>query len=218
MENERKLNSEELQVLSLTKQFHCRVLEKGFGWKNSLILLLFQILLGITAYYVDDSVLDALIKFGLIILLIILWGQIEDFRAKTKESKQVLKVIKRIEEKSIIKITRFLCSNAIFFPNHEDEGDCYALQIEDEKLLFWWDLDFSLKGILPNTQFEIINDEETAFILGNELLVSGEKFQPIKIDARIKWNHIGIFPAHREIVGFTIEEFLEKLGSSQPDF
>lgn len=72
----------------------------------------------------------------------------------------------------------------------EDEGDIYIIELENKNLLYLWDYDYTLQKIFPCLYFEIFEDSYYQ-LTGRLVNPLSEKFQPVYIDKKAKWNYMG---------------------------
>jgi hypothetical protein len=207
----RKLTENERKQLKITKLFHQKRLNNKFNLKRIVITGLLSIGFILIIYYFDDYWFSLIAKIGIAITPIMIWGWISSYKGDRKESMKLLKVIEKVEANEEVAVVEYECRQAIYFPNHEDEGVCHALEIGDNQLMFWWDIDFSEGGILPNTKFEVFNDNDLELIFGKRITILGTPIQPIGIRSEIKWDNWGELPNHREIIESTVGDYLNEL-------
>ena len=102
------------------------------------------------------------------------------------------------------------------FQEIEDEGACYAFQVEQDKIVFVTGQDFYSGPKFPSTDFSITSIIGTKGDLVHLLIDKrGEKLRPIRtISAEIK-QHLRI-PEHLEIVTGRLEDLEKILKSTQP--
>ena len=208
----RQLTEDEKKQMRITKLFHENRLKEGFNWKKFVVWILILICCILTIYFFDEYWFSLIAKFGIGIIPIGLWVWIKSYKEDIQQSEKLSKIIHDVEEKKQeIEVIEYECKKAIYMPMHEDEGDCYALEIGKNKLMFWWDNEFIEEGILPNTKFEIFKNDELELIFGKRIRTLGNRFQPINIRPEIKWEFWGKIPEHGEIINSTVDKFLTEI-------
>ena len=96
-------------------------------------------------------------------------------------------------------------------PEFEDESDLYIIELEINKVLYIWDIDYNLKKKFPCLEFEIYEDKFYKLI-GKQIYPLSEKIQPIKIDRQAKWNYMkkfGIF-GQLEVENVNFDKLIEE--------
>ena len=197
--------------MSITKLFHEKRLKEKFNWKRVVIALMIEIGFILTIYYFDEYWFSLIAKFGLVIVPFLIWSWVSSFKGDKKESNKLLKIIQKIEGNNTIEVTEYNCKKAIHFDEFHDEGSCYAMEIGENKLMFWWDSAFAEEGIFPNTKFEAFENNEIELVLGKRIRILGNPIQPIKIRPEIKKDIWGELPNHREIIESSVDEYLNKI-------
>lgn len=94
---------------------------------------------------------------------------------------------------------------------YEDESDLYIVELNDNEVLYLWDIEYNLNKKFPCLDFEIY--EDSFFKLhGRQIYPLSEKVQPIKIDKKAKWNYMKQYGAlgHLETEKINFDELLGK--------
>ena len=207
----RSLTSEETAQLNITKLFHEKRLKEKFNWKKVVLALLLELLFIVIIYFFDHYRFSLIAKLGVVIVPFLIWSWVTNFKVNRKKASNLLRTISSIDVEKGINVFEYKCKKAIFFPCHEDEANCYALEVDDNKLLFWWDADYSYQEFLPNTKFELYEKEDYEKIFKRSIIPLGNKFQPITIRSEIKWELWGELPNHKEVISSNVQNFLKKL-------
>ncbi|MEZ5044888.1 MAG: hypothetical protein R2828_33630 [Saprospiraceae bacterium] len=207
----RQLTEDEKNQMNITKLFHEKRLKKKFNWRRVVIAILIEIGFILTIYFFDEYWFSLIAKFGLVITPFLIWSWVSSFKGDKEESNKLLKIIQKVEEDRTVEITEYNCKKAIHFEEYEDEGSCYAMEIGENKLMFWWDSAFSEVGILPNTRFEAFENNEIELVLGKRIRILGNPIQPIKIRPEIKWDNWSELPNHREIIESSVDKYLNEI-------
>jgi hypothetical protein len=128
--------------------------------------------------------------------------------ANVSARRDVLKIVNRIESallKNEVRVIRIESQDLVDFEEVEDEGACYALQIEENRVLFVSGQDYYPSARFPNTHFSLNQilgkDDEIV-----EQLISkhGTKLRPTRtISARVKAGlrmpgHLALIPGRLE--------------------
>lgn len=207
----RKLSTVEEKQINIAKLFHKNRYEKGFFWKKFIIAIFVEIIAIILIYSFANHDLIFIAKIAVVFVPVMVWVWFSNFKADKKKSEKILKKIEEIEQTNEVTVTVYECTKALSLGNYEDEGNCYGMEIGNDQMLFWWDYDYSEIGLLPNTKFEVYEDDDLFDIFGKRLTVLGEKFQGIVIKPEIKWDNSDIIPNHKEVISSTVEDFLLKI-------
>ncbi len=165
----------------------------------------------LTICYFDAHWFSLIAKFGLVVIPFSIWFWVSNFKHDKKESSKLLAIIQNTEEDKTIEITEYSCNKAIYFDEYEDEGGCYAMEIGENRLMFWWGNGSFENHILPNTKFETFDNNEIELVLGNRIRILGDPIQPIKLRAEIKWDILGELPGHREIIESSVDKYLSEI-------
>lgn len=209
---ERQLTKDERKQINITKLFHEKRLNEKFNWQKLGIWIFLEVACVLTIYYFDSYRFSLIAKFAVVVIPIGIWIWLEDFRKERKESKKLLELINETEKYGLIKVREYECKKAIQFDEYKDEGMCYAMEIGENKLFFWFDGTYLEDGILPNSKFEIYEEEnDMLFLFGRRINVKGNKIQAIEIRREIKGDLWGELPEHREIIISTVDKYLDEI-------
>ena len=204
----RKLQKIEKIQVNLAKKYHENVLKNEFKNKPMIVLILIEIILIIMTVTGNYS------WFTILFMVIIpfpIWLMIRDFKYNRIESKKILSTIKSLQHSGQISISNYKSNRALKFLSYDDEELLFIIQIEENKsiAIVQYEFDYSLD--LPNSEFELYNNEHEAKIFGNEIKPLGNHFQPTIISGNIKSIVYDSLPKHKEIINMGIEDFLIKL-------
>lgn len=207
----RPLTIDENKQLDITKLFHEKRLNERMNWNKIMVAALAEVVSVVLIYYLDDNWASYFAKFAVAVLPLWIWLDLSEFKSNRKESIKLLDIIGKIESQRGVVTTKYECEKAIHFEEHYDEADCYALEVGENKLMFWWDPEYSEGAILPNSRFEVYNDEQVELIFRTRIRVLGQPFQAIKIRSEIKRDVWGELPGHREIIDSTVDVYLQNI-------
>lgn len=207
----RSLNPTEQQQLRILKAFHKKRLRNGFKWKTLLKSGLFIFGFAAIIYFLNNHEISWVGKIGLPFTLFILYLNIKAYFQNRKISQKEILQIDQLLISNKIEVIQYKCKRAILFSEYEDEGVCYALELADNRLLFWWDIDHIGQGFLPSSIIEIYADEMMRNLLKVDIRPLGERFIPIVISPEIKWEIADLLPSHREIIDSNVDAFLQQI-------
>ena len=215
MITERALTKEELKLLDINDVYHRQRVTKKFGWKRfSLLLLVLAAIWGYSIYSSKSS--DTFGAFFISFIAVwIQWLLYKGHKEDKVESKKTLAYLKTLRAKNSVRVTTYTCKRAILFEEYEDEGICHALEVGENQLYFFWDIhEFGTSQYLPNTKFEVYEDKELPYVLGQDLNIIGLPFQPIKIKRAIKWELWNILPNQNGVENISLDDFLDQIEQS----
>lgn len=209
----RALHQEEKQLLEITKRFHQKRSDSPFNWSKLGLWVGIEIICLLIILYFDNSWISLLPKIVLGLIPIGLWIWIKGIISDKKVSRGLLKRIESIQTEGNIEVRSFSCNRAIKFGDPEDIGTCFALEIGENQLLFWWN-SYEEESILPNTTFEVYQGDDTMYsTTGRRLTVSGARFQPISISGEISREIWQDLPDHGTIIEADVDSYLAKISN-----
>lgn len=96
-------------------------------------------------------------------------------------------------------------------PEYEDESYLYIVELNDNEVLYLWDIEYNLNKKFPCLDFEIYEDNFFKLI-GRKIYPLSEKIQPVKIDKKAKWNFMKQYgvSGHLETEKINFDELLQK--------
>jgi hypothetical protein len=208
---QRSLNDKETRSLHLaiaSAKREITVISKRMYFVGPIII---AVLWGLTLL-ATRKVLVPTIFWVLIGTLICIWAWAEAVRPHRKRIAESEDAIKNARADEAIIST----DAVVEFHEIEDEGACYAFQIEKDKIVFVCGQDFYTGPKFPSTDFSIVSvyGRNGDFV---QLLIEkrGEKLQPIRtISADVK-AHLHI-PEHLEIVAGKLDDLESILKGTQP--
>lgn len=207
----RSLTTTEQQQLRILQAFYKKRLRDGFKWKlvakNGFFIVAFVAII----YFFNGHDISWVGIIGLPFTSLILYLNIRDYFREQKIFKKELPQIEQLLASDEIEVIQYNCKKAILFSEYEDEGACYALELADNRLLFWWDIDYGGQGFLPNSIIEVYADEMMKNLLKVDIRLLGERFMPIVILPEIKWEVADLLPGHRDIIDSNVDAFLQKI-------
>lgn len=212
MIKERPLTKKELKLIKITELFHQQRFSKTYSWKWFILTLVVIFTCVIIALYKNEVEEYAWAVFISVIFIWYRWVSFKEFNKRKTESKKTLDYIKHITAKSTIRVTEYFSKRAILFEEYEDEGICHALEVGKNQLYFFWDIhEFGTSQYLPNTHFEVYEDKELPYVLGQDINMLGLPFQPIKIKRSIKWELSEILPTENIVKNISLDAFLDEI-------
>lgn len=122
-----------------------------------------------------------------------------------------MNIIGEIEKEKEIEIIEYECRKVIHFEDPEDIGDCYALEIEENKLLFWWGSFYPEESILPFSKIEFFANPDVEYVLGRSFTTKGKQLQVVKIPSEITADLWKDFPEHNEIINSNVDTYLKEI-------
>ena len=128
----------------------------------------------------------------------------------------MLAFIEKVENQNGLVVENYNVSNATYFSIFEDEGDCFGLEIDQEKMLFLWNyISYEPQALFPSTKIEVYQDDMAAQVFGRPFNSSGQRIDPIIIGGDIKWKAANILPQHKSIIDMSMDQFFEKIKQEQ---
>lgn len=94
---------------------------------------------------------------------------------------------------------------------YEDESDLYIIELNDNEVLYLWDIEYNLNKKFPCLDFEIY-EHNFSKLIGRLIYPLSEKIQPVKIDKKAKWNFMKQYSVsgHLETEKINFDELLQK--------
>lgn len=113
-----------------------------------------------------------------------LWGYIPERRRLTSDLEKFERAAAR-DEAIVVQIRS---ERMVEFEEEEDEGACYAFQLQDGRIRFVQGQDFYRSAKFPNTDFSLVHIvSDDGRLLEQQIAKHGDKLEPIhKIPAEIK--------------------------------
>ena len=143
--------------------------------------------------------------------LISLWSYFE-VRPKLRKDVELYEGALRHNEATVIRIQ----SNALVeFEEQEDEGACYAFQLDNHQIIFVSGQDYYPSARFPNSDFSIVDiNGENGRAVDSFIEKNGSKLKPIR---KISWllKHSETFPDNFQIIGGDLDRLEEILASRQ---
>jgi hypothetical protein len=182
----RQLNIKETKALQLIKSTAEKESRRGY----KLFYFIIAAVVGVAFVYLANTTNAHLLVFLFAFVAVLCLGFIilvsfairKDFRKAKRKIAQVTEVLRKGE----IEVFPVNANRIAVSKEFQDEGDLYAVEIAERKVLFLWDYDHNLKKSFPCLEFEIYSD---AFynLIGRQLNPISEKCEPITIT---RWAHV----------------------------
>lgn len=175
--------------------------------------------LAVGGIYVADIIGPGFFRFlfatiGCIGAGFLLFGPYEMYKVR-KKKKTFMKDLAALMEGGTVATRTINAKRIAKADDYKDEGDLYIIEYDTDKLLFLWDVDFSMSKKFPCLHFEIYEDKFFK-LLGRSLYSHSGRIQPVKIDYKAKWNYITKVgaPAHMETRNVNFDKLVEEINNS----
>jgi hypothetical protein len=131
-----------------------------------------------------------------------------------RKARLKIKQLDNILVTNSIDVTPITAKQIALAKEYEDEGDLYIVETEDCDILYLWDTDYNLKKNFPCLEFEIYN-KEFYELIGRQINPISDKFKPIVIDAKAKWNYLRkvAVPEHLTIEKRDFKKLIEQINN-----
>ena len=207
----RALHSNELRMLTKLK----KKAEKNMGSRIKFYHFLIACVLGACFTYITSIIPDSFWTFllgtsAVFAFAFIVFTPYEIYKMK-KEHKAFLNLLNSFINKGTVK-TCIINSTAIAIaPEYEDESDLYMVKLNQNEVLYIWDLEYNLNRKFPCLNLEIYDDDFSK-VTGKGIHPLSEKIDPIIIDKKAKWNYMKQYGIHEhlEVEKHNFEELLLK--------
>ena len=207
----RSFYPDELRILRTLKTRK----EKESNWKIKAYHFFIAGLIGAVSAYITSIIPESFWTFlfgtiSVIAFSTMLFLPSEIYRIK-RERKFFLQQITTFINKGTVDICHIKAQRIAFAPEYEDESDLYIIELNNEELLYLWDIEYNLNKKFPCLDFEIYEDDFFKLV-GRQVYPLSEKIQPTKIDRKAKWNYMTQYrtPENLEIEKDNFDELLIK--------
>jgi len=142
-------------------------------------------------------------------LLLIAWVSFERRRASNASIGRLESALRR-NKAEVVRVTSPQC---LAFEEIEDEGACFAFQVEPEQVLFVVGQDFYESARFPNSDFSLVHIRtESGDLVEMPFLYSGSKLRPIRtVPARLRATLR--IPEHLSLIDGTLAEIEARLAA-----
>ena len=207
----RTLLSNELRILRSLKT----KAEKNKGGKIKFYHFLIAGFLGVCFTYITSIIPDSfwtflLGTFAVFAFAFIVFTPYEIYKIK-KQNKEFLKLLNSLINKGTVETCQINSTEIAIAPEYEDENDMYIIKLNENEVLYIWDIEYNLNRKFPCLNFEIY-ESDFFKLTGKQINPLSEKISPIKIDKKAKWNFMkqyGIY-GHLEVEKYNFEKLLLK--------
>ena len=172
-------------------------------------------LLGVSLTYITTIIPDSFwtFLFGTIAVFafaFIVFMPYEIYKQKNRH-KLFLQQLSATIEKGTVDTSLVNTKRIAIAPEYEDESDLYIVELNDNEVLYLWDIEYNLNKKFPCLDFEIYGDNFFKLI-GRKIYPLSEKIQPVKIDKKAKWNFMKQYgvSGHLETEKINFDELLQK--------
>lgn len=207
----RPLTLDEQKQLNISKIFHNKRVKEKFSWKDLFWVILFEIIFISLVYHFEEYTLCWIAKIGMLVLPLFYYLDIDGKIKDKVKSGQLLNLIESLEKNPNVDILEYNCNRAIQMMFIDDEVYLFVLEIGKNKLLFWKAHYFNEAELLPNTKFEILENQKLEQIFGTRIYIHGERFQPIIIQSDITDSILDSLPIHNTIITSTIDDYFKEI-------
>ncbi|MCH8044001.1 MAG: hypothetical protein IID44_09820 [Planctomycetes bacterium] len=138
------------------------------------------------------------------------WAYWSEWRDSAKRIRSINSAVAR----NIASVVRIRSEEMIEFEEHEDEGACYAFQLDDDRIVFVSGQEFYRTARFPSTDFELIDIADEAGNLAETRIVKhGEPLAPVRTIASADARDLSI-PFHLSVVSGRLED-IERILTTQ---
>ena len=135
-----------------------------------------------------------------------------------KDKKRIKNFIRTLQfflDKGTVDTFQIKSSRIAFAQESEDESDLYIVELDEDKVLYLWDIEYNLYKKFPCLNFEIYEDNFFK-LTGRQIHPLSDKIQPIKVDMKAVSNYSGQYGGlgHLETENINFDKLLEKINSS----
>lgn len=164
--------------------------------------VVFGALWGLTMVASRAPVIVITVVWLVIGALLTLWSYFSARRELTKDVNRFEQALRRNEAREV----RVQSTEMVEFEEEEDEGTCYAFQLDGGKILFISGQDYYSSAMFPNTDFSLVDVyDENGACIGELIHKRGQKLEPRRtVPARLK-SGLSI-PGHLEIIEGKLSE------------
>ena len=122
-----------------------------------------------------------------------------------------MRTLQSFLDKDTVDTYQIKSTRIAFAPEYEDENDLYIVELDENKVLYLWDIEYNLNKKFPCFNFEIYEDDFFK-LTGRQIHPLSDKIQPIEIDKKSKWNYMKQYGGlgHLEIENIGFDKLLAK--------
>jgi hypothetical protein len=142
-------------------------------------------------------------------LFLIAWLSFERHRV-TNRSISLLKSALRRNRAEVVSVSSPEC---LAFEEIDDEGACYAFQVEPTQVLFVVGQDFYESARFPNSDFSLVRiHAESGELVAMPIIFAGSKLRPVHSVPAAQKATLKI-PEHLEVIGGTLADIASRLAA-----
>lgn len=208
----RPLNPKELKTLAKIKSSREKELKRDFQWGQPVS----AIVLGAVALYLATWTRYDLFTFlfGVFSIFCMAFVVIRpyEYYKDRKRAGSMLRKVENALSSGVVEVAQVNARQVALAKEHEDEGDLYIVETDKGHILYMWDTGYHLKKNFPCLSFEIYSDDFVR-IIGRQINPLSEKFKPVIIDPKAKWNYLkkAGSPEHLAVERKSFEKLIEKI-------
>lgn len=213
--HQRKLAAKELRLLKLISKNR----ENELKSKNHLRIFLVSLIIGITFAFIASKLEDGFLLFLTGTIAVFAFAFFVFSIAPTIKERAVdRKFVRDLNiyiQNGLVSTSVINALNIAEAIEYEDESTLYIIEFEKDKILFYWDLDYSLYDKFPCLNFEIYDDEYYKFT-NRQINFLSNKIDVELIDKNKKWNYLkkNGAPGHLEIINRNFENLVKEMKSN----
>lgn len=208
----RSLTQKETKALKKIRSTSDKVVKEGYKWHKIAIALAMAAILMYGALWTRYSLFTFVLGLGSVFSVGYAVFVPFDIHKDIRRARSVIRKVDEILNLGSIEVSPVSARQVAVAKEHEDEGDLYIVELEDNSVLYLWDKDDNFRKGFPCLQFELYN-EEFARVIGRQLNPLSEKIKPVAIDDLSKWNYLRKFgsPDHRQVQKASFDKVVEKM-------
>jgi hypothetical protein len=145
--------------------------------------------------------------------VLVVWGAVNARRDLTKDIDRLERTLTRNEAREVT----IQSTEMVEFEEEEDEGACYAFQLNDGRIVFIDGQEYYPSAKFPNTDFSLVSIHDADGGCVEELIYKrGQKLKPRRtIPAKFKSEML--LPDHLEVITGKLSELEGLLTSAKPE-
>ncbi|WP_143822029.1 hypothetical protein [Mucilaginibacter pedocola] len=185
----RKFHPEEIRLLKSLKS------TIGKQSLNQIKYYHFLIAAGIGAAFTYFATLTSksfwVLPFGTIAVLaigFIVFVPFEIFKARRK-TRGITNELDHFIESGIVATSFVSAKRIALAKEYDDEGNLFIIELTDNRLLYFWDYEYNLRGKFPCLEFDVYEDRFYKLI-GRQIYPLSALVKPLVINKKAKWNYM----------------------------
>lgn len=211
----RPLDTKETKILTKIRSALQKDLLRGFKWPQ----LSTAILLGFACLYLATWTRYEVVRFLLGILSVFCLAYLVilpyEYLKERRKAKETIRKATRLLRSGVVEVISVKAKQIAVAKEHEDEGDLYIIEMENNSVLYMWDQTHTLKKNFPCLEFEVY-DQEFVELIGRQINSLSEKIKPVVIDAASKNRYFKKTgsPEHLSVDRKNFEKLIEKMSNA----